>query len=469
MTDYGCKLYIHGVNKKMGKGELFAEFEKFGRVTDVCNTGKGFAFVTFAMKDMATMALRKMNGATMNGQTIVVDFAQPRKNEGRHRDRFYGRRHGGSEFGWVGDGSVDTGGESEGRRGHGIHGDGRIDRDNWRSGEDSYSNVVNIFNSKDDTDKDDFAWRVSSGIDNISDVDSEAEECPIILKAAESLVKGRVERVKVISASSPGHVVGRPVVWEDQYYRMIDDLTAYCEVTSPTARIKVGMGVNFDKLGWTRARIMLMMEHKVELYLCDYGYNVTLTSESLHLLLPRHAVLPHLAPCFHVCGVVAAGGGGGWTRSAKIMTRDLLEIGEVEVTVVDHTPVIDANLPFLPSYPADIYIIEKVTMGPMDPITTTRINLTHTLRMAGLALPRTILDIPFICKHLKENGSGGDVRNIKETWREEEEQDDIENIEDRDKIVAIHELKFQKLVVVNEGENFADMGIVEERGLRGKH
>ena len=57
-------------------------------------------------------------------------------------------------------------------------------------------------------------------------------------------------------------------------------------------------------------------------------------------------------------------------------------------------------------------------MGPMDPITTTRINLTHTLRMAGLALPRTILDIPFICKHLKENGSRGDVRNIKETWRE---------------------------------------------------
>ena len=51
----------------------------------------------------------------------------------------------------------------------------------------------------------------------------------------------------------------------------------------------------------------------------------------------------------------------------------------------------------------------------------------------------------------------------------EEEQDDIENIEDRDKIVAIHELKFQKLVVVNEGENFPDMGIVEERGLRGKH
>merc|ERR1712243_235409 len=120
------------------------------------------------------------------------------------------------------------------------------------------------------------------------------------------------------------------------------------------------------------------MANQVELYLCDYGYNVTLTSESLHLLLPRHAVLPHLAQAFHVCGVVAAG--GGWTRSAKIMTGDLLERGDVEVTVVDHTPLIDANLPFLPSYPAHIYIIEKVTMGPMDPITTTRTNLSHTLK-----------------------------------------------------------------------------------------
>ena len=37
----------------MANGDLQAEFEKFGMVTDVYNTGKGFAFVTFDRKEDA--------------------------------------------------------------------------------------------------------------------------------------------------------------------------------------------------------------------------------------------------------------------------------------------------------------------------------------------------------------------------------------------------------------------------------
>ena len=114
MTELGRKLYIYGVGKNMGNGELFAEFEKFGRVRDVINTRKGFAFVTVESKDNAALAMRKMNGATMDRQTIIVNI-------------------GGYGVGLVGYGSLDRGGESESRRGsgdslgcgeHGSHDDG---------------------------------------------------------------------------------------------------------------------------------------------------------------------------------------------------------------------------------------------------------------------------------------------------------------------------------------------------------
>lgn len=321
-------------------------------------------------------------------------------------------------------------------------------------------------------DTDDLAWRVSSEINNVSDVESESEDSPVILKQGERLKTGKVEQVKVISCSSPGHVVGRPVVWEVHYYRMIEDLTGYCEVTSPTTRISVGtgVGVKIDNLGWIRARIIKMYAHQVEVYLCDYGYNVTLPSESvsLHLLLPRHVILPHLAQAFHVCGVIAAGG-GGWTRTANIMTAELLERGQIEVKVMG-PPVFDTNLPFLPSYPADIYVIEQVTMGPMDPITTTRINLTNTLRKAGLALPSRVLHIPFVCEHLEKNESRGDDRKIGEISREGE-INIHDNSEDRDQIIVIKDIKVKnkKLMPINEEENLADVEVVEGRELRGEH
>ena len=48
------------------------EFEKFGMVTDVYNTGKGFAFVTFDRKENAETATMAMDGQTLGGQQIKV-------------------------------------------------------------------------------------------------------------------------------------------------------------------------------------------------------------------------------------------------------------------------------------------------------------------------------------------------------------------------------------------------------------
>ena len=57
MGEEGCKLFVYGIDQNMANEELQAEFEKFGMVSDVYNTGKGFAFVTFDRKeDAATVS-----------------------------------------------------------------------------------------------------------------------------------------------------------------------------------------------------------------------------------------------------------------------------------------------------------------------------------------------------------------------------------------------------------------------------
>ena len=51
---------------------LQTEFEKCGRVVDVYNTGKGFAFVTFDRKEDAATAITELDGANVCGQSIKV-------------------------------------------------------------------------------------------------------------------------------------------------------------------------------------------------------------------------------------------------------------------------------------------------------------------------------------------------------------------------------------------------------------
>ena len=68
MAEQGCKLFYENLSNR----DIQGEFEKFGQVVDVYNTGKGFAFVTFDRKEDAATATREMDGATVNGQQIKV-------------------------------------------------------------------------------------------------------------------------------------------------------------------------------------------------------------------------------------------------------------------------------------------------------------------------------------------------------------------------------------------------------------
>ena len=123
MGDDGCKLFIYGVDQNYDNHELQGEFEKFGQVTDTHNTGKGYAFVTFADKNSAQTAIQEMNGATLNGQQIKVNEAKPREGGGRGGGRGRGGYGGGRGGGGYGGGGY--GGGRDGGYGGGGYGGGR--------------------------------------------------------------------------------------------------------------------------------------------------------------------------------------------------------------------------------------------------------------------------------------------------------------------------------------------------------
>merc|ERR1712002_26868 len=106
-----------GVDQNFANSELQAEFEKFGTVTDVYNTGKGFAFITYERKEDAEAATREMDGANVNGQQIKVNEARPRDSSGGGRGRG-GGGYGGGGYGGGRDGG--SGGYGGGRGGGGY-------------------------------------------------------------------------------------------------------------------------------------------------------------------------------------------------------------------------------------------------------------------------------------------------------------------------------------------------------------
>ena len=433
MSEPGCRLFVYGLSDTKRKYELLSLFCKYGRVIDVYNSKKGYGFVTFENKDDAALAMKKLNGYRICGRKITINIAKPRNSGGQ----FDWNSNGGDCGGLRGDESFEKG-ESERNMGSvGLccsgevvsHIDGISCVDNLRSGGDSYENksiVGNMSVSNDDsndgelsellsindiTGKDETAWLYSSLNDNVSNVENEDADLDIKIKVMERIPKGRVEGVKVISCNSPVCLIGRRVVWEDDYRSMIEDLSGHCEGTLPKARIKVGMGVGIklENLDWIRARIVKTSEDEVEVYLCDFGYNVTSTWErvSICMLKPCHALLPQLALAFHVSGLVGAGG-GGWSRSAMIFTEKFLQKGDVEVKILD-SPIIDTNLPFLPCYPSNVYVTEQVIDGPMSPAIATKMDLSESLHYEGLAFTSKELEKPIYVENIIDNGCrGGD-------------------------------------------------------------
>jgi len=84
-------IYIGNMSFDTTEDQLRQAFEAFGEVSTVNiisdrNTGKprGFAFLEMSTKDDATEAISSLNGAELDGRTLKVGEANPRRENGNN-------------------------------------------------------------------------------------------------------------------------------------------------------------------------------------------------------------------------------------------------------------------------------------------------------------------------------------------------------------------------------------------------
>ena len=85
----GNKVFIGGLSWNTSDDGLRAAFGEFGEMVDVKvitdrDTGRsrGFGFITFANQEDAGKAISKMDGASLDGRTLVVNEARERQDRG---------------------------------------------------------------------------------------------------------------------------------------------------------------------------------------------------------------------------------------------------------------------------------------------------------------------------------------------------------------------------------------------------
>jgi len=83
------KLYVGNLSYSTSEDTIYAEFTAFGEVEEVFiptdrDTGRprGFAFVTMKSGDEAQAAMGELNGKEIDGRTIVVNEARPKRQGG---------------------------------------------------------------------------------------------------------------------------------------------------------------------------------------------------------------------------------------------------------------------------------------------------------------------------------------------------------------------------------------------------
>ena len=83
------KLYVGNLSYSTTEDTIYAEFTAFGEVEEVFiptdrDTGRprGFAFVTMKSADDGQSALSELNGKEIDGRTIVVNEARPKRQGG---------------------------------------------------------------------------------------------------------------------------------------------------------------------------------------------------------------------------------------------------------------------------------------------------------------------------------------------------------------------------------------------------
>jgi RNA recognition motif-containing protein len=96
------KLYIGNLSSKVTEDDLRSNFAGAGNVLSVniikdrlTGLSKGFGFVEMASDEEAKQAIEKFNGGQLDGNTIVVSEARPKKDRDSGRGRPYQSDSGG--------------------------------------------------------------------------------------------------------------------------------------------------------------------------------------------------------------------------------------------------------------------------------------------------------------------------------------------------------------------------------------
>lgn len=115
----------------MTNEDLAALFEQFGTVTSAkiltdkfSGRSKGFAFVEMDNAEEAQAAISQLNDTDVQGRKIVVNEAQPKKDDGGFKKRSFGGGGGGFRGGSGGGGYKGGGGGYKGGGGGGYKGGG---------------------------------------------------------------------------------------------------------------------------------------------------------------------------------------------------------------------------------------------------------------------------------------------------------------------------------------------------------
>jgi RNA recognition motif-containing protein len=82
-------IFVGSLPYRLKEAQLSQYFEEYGAVESVkiitdreTGRSKGFGFVVMANDDEATAAIEGLNGAELDGRAIVVNKAEPRKEQG---------------------------------------------------------------------------------------------------------------------------------------------------------------------------------------------------------------------------------------------------------------------------------------------------------------------------------------------------------------------------------------------------
>ena len=81
MAKNKCRLFIYGIDENVSNSELKAKFGEHGWITDIYNTGKGYAFVTFHHQSSADRAINDFHGTNLFGKRIKVELANLRAGD----------------------------------------------------------------------------------------------------------------------------------------------------------------------------------------------------------------------------------------------------------------------------------------------------------------------------------------------------------------------------------------------------